>query len=717
MVNFPGRHTIKWWRPMPLWAQNSSIGIQVREQQMVNEPAILRFANDTFMDELLEVLAHSPSRLLDWVVQPETWRRPMPAPRPLPEPGTDSTIAHLFNRTKQLTREQLTIPKKRPRRPSDSAPPATVARSMESEELPLKLFHAGHKRFYLVCASLISQEPGYPNIELNLSRDERTTFVVRRLAPPSEDLANEPFDEWKDSADEYAFVETSDGLRWRKIGAFNKPATKQLVTGEEQLPLFPITYKDQCGHDRQLHSGLIPVGKRETWLGAPAGSVGMAQNPTDPAPAGPGGASLTKTIFENDVIGPWKALIEQARVAQDNMQKSAPAYFKSELEKLDEDEREVLDQDIVKEQERMFRTLRDQIQTGSWYVLLDFARFLEEYLPQVWKVITGEAQVESLDEEDGRLVELLNILSDTRISAILGNALVQTPHTRYTVDDVVQNLLSALATVRDWEDDLESVENAFARFNENGEPLQVDPEWPDFIFPLADPQFSAPVPPMGIDATEFDDLSQTDRILAEDLARIDALADLIGSIVQPSADSEDLVEEQSMFSQTKAWFVVRCVYERPHCGPIFPALVSAPTAIFQLAPFFDPDAPVRSVRIPMPFDISPAGLRKYKKNAAFVISDLLCGQIKKIRKLTLADLVLSVLPWPFHKDLPDPGKTGPCGDSSGNFGMICSLSIPIVTLCALILLIIIVALFDYFFKWIPYLFVCLPIPGLKGKGK
>jgi hypothetical protein len=47
--------------------------------------------------------------------------------------------------------------------------------------------------------------------------------------------------------------------------------------------------------------------------------------------------------------------------------------------------------------------------------------------------------------------------------------------------------------------------------------------------------------------------------------------------------------------------------------------------------------------------------------------------------------------------------------------MFCSLSIPIVTICALILLIIIVSLFDLFFRWLPYLFLCLPIPGFKGK--
>jgi hypothetical protein len=47
--------------------------------------------------------------------------------------------------------------------------------------------------------------------------------------------------------------------------------------------------------------------------------------------------------------------------------------------------------------------------------------------------------------------------------------------------------------------------------------------------------------------------------------------------------------------------------------------------------------------------------------------------------------------------------------------MLCTLSIPIITICALILLIIIVLLLDIIFKWIPYLIFCLPLPGLKAK--
>jgi hypothetical protein len=176
---------------------------------------------------------------------------------------------------------------------------------------------------------------------------------------------------------------------------------------------------------------------------------------------------------------------------------------------------------------------------------------------------------------------------------------------------------------------------------------------------------------------------------------------------------------EPLLDKKNARFVVRFVFEKPHCGNLFQPLVSLPTGPLEMAPFFDPDAPARPVRIRMPLDVSPAGLRKYKKNAMILFSDLMCGKIRKTKKMTLADLVLSVLPWPFHKDLPNIGNTGPCRRSDGEtMGMFCSLSIPIVTLCALILLTIMVNLFNIFFKWIPWFFMCFPLPnfsGLKGK--
>ena len=115
-------------------------------------------------------------------------------------------------------------------------------------------------------------------------------------------------------------------------------------------------------------------------------------------------------------------------------------------------------------------------------------------------------------------------------------------------------------------------------------------------------------------------------------------------------------------------------------------------------------------------DTTPAGLSKFDKNTAFVMSDVLCGQVQRAKGLGFGDLVMSVLPWPFHKDL-DIGGDGiePCKSAGVNIGMICSLSIPIITICALILLMMIVLILDLIFKWIPWFIVCFPLPGFKAK--
>jgi hypothetical protein len=160
-------------------------------------------------------------------------------------------------------------------------------------------------------------------------------------------------------------------------------------------------------------------------------------------------------------------------------------------------------------------------------------------------------------------------------------------------------------------------------------------------------------------------------------------------------------------------FAIRCVYERLLCSPLSPhhlgaaspatlppllgdlsapSVLSEPTETFQIAGFFDPDAPARPIRIALPIDTSPAGLRKFDKNTAFMISDVLCGQMQRLKGITFGDLVLSV-----------------------QLGMICTFSLPIITICALILLMVIVLLFDFIFKWIPLFIMCFPLPGFKAK--
>jgi hypothetical protein len=92
---------------------------------------------------------------------------------------------------------------------------------------------------------------------------------------------------------------------------------------------------------------------------------------------------------------------------------------------------------------------------------------------------------------------------------------------------------------------------------------------------------------------------------------------------------------------------------------------------------------------------------------------MLCGHVKRAKGMTLGDLVLSVLPFPFHKDLDAGG--GPCKSNGASLGTICSLSIPIITICAFILLIIMVSLLDLIFHWTPYFMLCFPTKGSNSK--
>lgn len=162
------------------------------------------------------------------------------------------------------------------------------------------------------------------------------------------------------------------------------------------------------------------------------------------------------------------------------------------------------------------------------------------------------------------------------------------------------------------------------------------------------------------------------------------------------------------------WFVIRFIYERPGCAPFEGPVMSEPSAPFQMAGFFDPDAPARPIRIGLPIDPTPAGLRKFDRNTAFVMSDLLCRQVQRVKGLGLGDLIRSVLPFPLHKDLDVPEPKA-CHGGNLDIGMVCSLSIPIITICALLLLIIMVTLLDLIFRWLPYFFVCFPVPGMKAK--
>jgi hypothetical protein len=139
-------------------------------------------------------------------------------------------------------------------------------------------------------------------------------------------------------------------------------------------------------------------------------------------------------------------------------------------------------------------------------------------------------------------------------------------------------------------------------------------------------------------------------------------------------------------------YVIRCVYLRPKC----PVVASAASDRFAIAPVHDPEAPARTVRIPMPVDVSVAGLQKFKKNVGFVLSAALNAKASAFSGKKLKDI--------------DDGNVSAGGPGLGE---ICTFALPIITLCAMIVLFIFLALLNIVFFWMPLLKICFPIP--KGK--
>ena len=98
----------------------------------------------------------------------------------------------------------------------------------------------------------------------------------------------------------------------------------------------------------------------------------------------------------------------------------------------------------------------------------------------------------------------------------------------------------------------------------------------------------------------------------------------------------------------------------------------------------------------MPVDTSIKDLRKLRKNVSFMLSNELRQQMNRVTSL---------------KDALD----GKFADGQGlELGLICSFSIPIITICALLVLMIFISLLNIVFWWSPFLRICFPI-ALKAK--
>jgi hypothetical protein len=691
-------HPIQWTAPSPLWPELAppTNGADRAEFRI---PTILRFATDDFMQDFFNLLATDPRKLGEFRAVRETWRGKVGNPT-IPTP-------------KKLFALQMQRLGSRRGRTADIG--AKVAVLPQGQELPrLKLYQPAHQRYYLISACLTCRIAGLPDRKVDTAKQERASFVLRRLFPPASTVpGKDPADAifW----DEYGWVKTPGGYAWQKVRNENQTADHVVLEGEERLPLFHAAFQDDDQRSRRLFAGLIPVGKREAYLGAQKVSTS-----SNGRPLGSTSVTARKILLRKQVIEPWKALVRQmATAGQANRTKVT-----------DNGNRVPIAGDP-----RRIKSLREQSQVISWLILLDFAEFLHLYAPELWQAILSNTPP---GNSQSQLAKAYVALGNAALPAPLAGAIQResgvpiysTPPNTLRLalakfGDAASGGINA-ALKRKLESATEPYDRALATSRT---------AWPDFVFPLADPEPSlgSLLPPV-LDLHTLAEDEQADlllepdppaddflaQILAQMLARIDRLAVLLvravaesslgASAPEPDMPAAAVVPEDA----SNAVFRIRCVYERHACGPLHDDVVSDPTELFDLAGFFDPDAPARPIRIGLPIDTTPAGLRKFDKNTAFIMSDILCGQVQKMKSLGFIDLVLSVLPWPFHKDLPIADMK-PCGSPSANFGMICSLSIPIITICALILLMIIVTLLDIIFRWMPYFMICFPLPGFKGK--
>lgn len=697
MVALPIKHDTKWVSPSPLWVELSDTA-DADVRNTFQRPAILRFDTDDFMDELLNVMQYYPERLIEWQAQPETWREPMTPP----QTRAKLTVSEPLSTFKQSQTRQL---KKLSLDTSTSTPDVSISIEQTAEK-PLKLFHPAHQRFYLVTASLVCRKMGLPDRCVDLAKQQKVEFVIRRLLPKDDSNGPTPVLCNPDDCDEYAYIAGENGSRWRKVQQGTVSSDRVLLPQEERLPMFNLNYDENEEKKRRMLAGFIPVGKRETYVGAELdesdGNSGSESASDNTAVSSAKRDAITH-LFSMQVAGPWKNVIAQAyneSSKSDDWSDHPPPLI------------DVLDVSPIPTtgEENNIRLTRESIQTTSWYVLVDLLQFLKDYLVNVYDYIDNAAAPAGITAEEQALYDAL---ASVTLSAAEYVTFRNEVNTYYAPNPVfITSLTAALKYLIDHpeiETDLDLVDYPYERKTQKN----TEHDWPNFLFPLADPvnAYALPSPLLAVSNPSDDEPG----ILQD---QIDALTELVRAAIPDNVSkaAPNVVPFKTpKIDRRDGWFVIRCVFETPNCGPLNLPVVSERTVPFKMSAFFDPDAPGRPITIPMPLDISPAGLRKYNRNASFMISDMLCGKLKKMRKTTLGDLVLSVLPWPFHKDLSDPGDTGSCSSGGTNWGMICSFSIPIVTLCAMIMLIIMVTLFDIFFRWLPLLFLCLPVPGLKGK--
>ena len=147
------------------------------------------------------------------------------------------------------------------------------------------------------------------------------------------------------------------------------------------------------------------------------------------------------------------------------------------------------------------------------------------------------------------------------------------------------------------------------------------------------------------------------------------------------------------FDEPDARYVLRAFVRLKADGVCPPRTVwSDYSEAFVIAPWYESNGDPVQIALP---DLSDRKLLKsLKPNVSFVLPP----QLQNILGGSPKDMM-----------------SGKLKDNQLALGWICSFSIPVITLCAFIVLNIFLSLFDLFFRWMLFIKICIPFPKIGGK--
>lgn len=667
--------SIEWLTAPFLWEES----LKDTNNKRFKQPAILRFDNDSFMEEMLDILDKDPSMLKDYVARYETWR--------------NKSVGWL---------------------PENKIPSI------------LKLYQPAHGFFYLIAAELVCRRYGFPDKKVDTSQNETSSFVIRRLVP----FSNTTLDPKNPvTFTEYAFI----GGSWRKA------SPNSVSSEEEHLPLFSVNYTQE-GKKRRVMAGSIPVSAREKYQAEPKFSVQDTRS-TD------SGDTLANdpriVLFNTKVTGAMQDLSNA--INQNNMdEKQAHEIFLYIIS------------DLAEFLQKYLADVWDAIHLGSWNGKVTDRKYVFERLRDAyfssghrWEDILNKYKSDiPIDKSDiASIVETLSLDNiKNSITSLnpwdLSNHIVLDPLPDPRLDKfdtyVADKLLELSKSMQEMSDEqarqsfffivldfaqflneylpnvwealksnnwtgTDNSEKRFFNWLENAG-FYAAYHWGDALREVWDKKINAISGEVkGPIASGLTSNKITEAInnlgITDSAYRQSNFYVLVNKAISESGPL-GMVQEMTNVDvdvDAGALYFLRCVYERPQCKKISPPIISEPSQIFQFAPFYDPDAPGRPLKITMPTDTSIEGLRKYPKNVSFQISEKLRAQMEQLKDISLEKL--------------DKGEVGKKGKF--DFGMICSFSIPIITICAFLFLMIIVKLLNIIFWWMAFFKICIPVPKLR----